>query len=257
MEVLQYSPLWQRPSNACGVCSPKYVDLQYSNYFIEEFAFLYIVVDGDKYRLTRDNVDIELATYLYENTNELIVVDEQGNVENLPITFGCNYEYGYATLTDFGYFYQSIQGLIQFVEVEGNNCKPDKYFLVKYKIGCTDLEWITVAKGAVNRIPSQLADEGVGILPNGQARRYYARIDNRFEIRLRDMNETDLDLFEFAFNQPFVKLFSFSVVYNIAEGSVFTFDQESYGIYFGIVEVSQSTMLIQQCCDIQQYTEGS
>lgn len=252
MTILEYTPLWQRPSNACLVCTPKLIDLEYSNYYIEEFVFLYIVFEGENYRLTRDNEIDNSAYFSYTDTDKLIVVDEQGDVVEIQITFGCNYSYGYATLTDDGYDYSAIEGSIQFVQTENTDC-IDELIRLKYNIGCTDTEWVYIVKGAANRLPAELADEGVGILPNGQGQRYFARINKKSELRIKEMSETDLDILEYAINQPTIKVFNFDVIFNIAEGSVFTFDQESYGIYFGLCELVQSTLVVEKCCE----TSGS
>ena len=252
MTVLEYTPLWQRSENQCEVCTPKYMDLEFSNYYIEEFVFLYIVYEGENYRLTRDTEIDNAAYFSYTDTDKLIAVDEQGDVVEIQVTFGCNYSYGYATLTDEGYDYGTIQGSIQFVQTENTDCINDLIRL-KYTIGCNDTEWVYIVKGAVNRLPAELADEGVGILPSGQGQRYFARINKKYEFRVKEMSETDLDILEYAINQPTIKVFNFDVVYGIGEGSVFTFDQESYGIYFGICELVQSTMIVEKCCE----TSGS
>ena len=80
MTVLEYTPLWQRSENQCEVCTPKFMDLEFSNYYIEEFVFLYIVYEGENYRLTRDTEIDNAAYFSYTDTDKLIAVDEQGDV---------------------------------------------------------------------------------------------------------------------------------------------------------------------------------
>lgn len=254
MTVLEYSPLWQRPSNACLVCTPKLIDLEYSNYYIEDDFFLYIVFEGENYIVFKTESTPNVATFDYELTARLRVINEAGEQEFIQLVYGCNYEYGYAELIDGSYDYGDLVGSIQFVDTNDtfDECIKD-VFRIKYTIGCTDTEWVYIVKGAVNRLPAELADEGVGILPNGQGQRYFARINKKSELRIKEMSETDLDILEYAINQPTIKVFNFDVVFNIAEGSVFTFDQESYGIYFGLCELVQSTLVVEKCCD----TSGS
>lgn len=249
MTVLEYSPLWQRPSNQCDVCTPKFMDFEFSNYYIEDGFFLYIIFEGEKYIVFRPDLIDNDASFDYELTARLRVINEEGEQEFIQLSFGCNYQYGYAELIEDEYVYGELVGTIQFVDTENQGCNKE-LVTIKYNIGCDDIEWVYIVKGAVNRLPAELADEGVGILPNGQGQRYFARINKKSELRVKQMSETDLDILEYAINQPTVSISNLDVVYNIGEGSVFTFDQESYGIYFGICELVQSTMVVEKCCDV-------
>ena len=66
MTVLEYSPLWQRSENQCDVCTPKYMDFEYSNYYIEDNYFLYIVFEGENYIVYRSELINNEASFDYE-----------------------------------------------------------------------------------------------------------------------------------------------------------------------------------------------
>ena len=249
MTVLEYSPLWQRSENQCDVCTPKYMDFEYSNYYIEDNFFLYIVFEGEKYIVFRPDLIDNEASFDYELTARLRVINEEGEQEFIQLSFGCNYLYGYAELVEDEYLYGELVGNIQFVDTENQKCIKE-LVTVKYNIGCDDIEWVYIVKGAVNRLPAELADEGIGILPNGQGQRYFARINKKYELRVKQMSETDLDILEYILNQPQISLTTSDKIYNISEGSIFTFDFDNYGLFYGICEVVESTMIVQKCCEV-------
>lgn len=251
MTVKEYSPLWLRDSNACDTCTPKIIDINHSNYYIEEDTSLYIVYGGEKLKLVKtDSALTSNVSYFEVNDGLLVTTDEKGNVEEIEIVYGCSYQFGYLTETDGDDVDSGILGTILFISVESDSCKINDFILTKYFIDCETDEWVYIFNGALNRLPSNLADEATGILPNGQSKRYFARIEKKHELRVKQMSETDLDIIEYILNQPQISLTTSDKIYNISEGSIFTFDFDNYGLFYGICEVVESTMIVQKCCEV-------
>lgn len=249
MEVKEYTPLWNRESNQCETCTPKLVDVNHSNYYIEEDMNLYIIYEGEQLKLVKSGTQLANNQSSYDlNGGLLVTTDEQGDVVEIEVVSGCIYQYGYISDEDVD---TGIEGSIMLVNIDVDNCNKKDFVLINYVIDCEELLWTYICNGAINRIPSNIADEATGILPNGQSKRYFARIEKKVEFRVKNMSETDLDILEYIINQP-TSLFinQPALAYNISEGSIFTFESESYGLFFGVVEMVQSTLIIEQCCTI-------
>lgn len=245
MEVKKYTPLWQLENNACDKCAVELIDVNYSILNFEEDNFLYIIVNGVKYICLQQSIEGREFDFLFSTTDgQLNALDEELNPVLIDIP-ECSVYYSYAFPNgDSGYIYEGIAGTIKFIDFQNLKCH-ENILKLTYNIDCVD-EYIYFVNAALNRLPQDGTDQTFGILPSGQSKKIFQRIQNKTEFRTYGLNESQLEKIEFIMTLP--SMLINDVEYFTSDGSVFTFDNQSNGIFFGVCELIKSTNIVSLCC---------